>query len=155
LPRPKGLPKTGGRKKGSVSKFTPLSVQYTRDIVDAAIKAQQTPLEFLLAQMHDPRVARQERFAAAVAAAPFCHPKLIATAVTKVSSGGDGLPPDQYRAWARQQIREAFGLPPLTAIEHKAEEPAAVAENEVAAPASKIVPLTTWTPCPETALKRK
>jgi hypothetical protein len=75
--------------------------------------------------------------------------KLQASVVTKVASGGDGLAPADYRAWARAQIREAFGLPPLTTIEHQPEEPAAVS------PADKVVPLTTWTPCPETALKRK
>jgi hypothetical protein len=31
------------------------------------------------------------------------------------------LPSSEYRAWARQQIREAFGMPPLT-IEHKADD---------------------------------
>jgi hypothetical protein len=44
--------------------------------------------------------------------APFERPRL--TAMTN-RDGKDRaqtfLPPDRYRAWARQQIREEFGLP--------------------------------------------
>ena len=72
--------------------------------------------------------------------APFDRPRLT----TLTSRDGRDLaqtilPPAEYRAWARQQIREAFGLPPLT-IEHKADDGTdAVVDGEaVAAPAGKV-----------------
>jgi hypothetical protein len=50
----------------------------------------------------------------AKAAAPYLHPRLMAA---------EGrLTPDEYRLWARQQIREAFDYTPPLTIEHKADD---------------------------------
>ena len=83
--RPKGLPKTGGRKKGSVDKrkreaeiaasgLTPL------DYMLGIVRAETPPgLEASVA------IARETlRFEASKAAAPYCHPRLQA-----VTLGGD------------------------------------------------------------------
>lgn len=66
----------------------------------------------------------------AIAAAPYVHAKLLASQV-QLRSSDERVPPEEYARWARQQVREAFGMPPLT-IEHKA---------DVVAVDDKIVPL--------------
>lgn len=69
MSRPKGLPKTGGRKKGVTNK-----ANATRE---AEIKASGlTPLEFMLRVMRDEEATRPERMKAAADAAPYVHPKL-------------------------------------------------------------------------------
>ena len=45
-----------------------------------AIQSTETPLEFLLRKMRDTTAAPADRFQAAKAAAPFCHPQLQAVA---------------------------------------------------------------------------
>lgn len=92
--RKKGTPKTGGRKKGSVNKATPL----VREAVLKATAAGITPLEYMLHLMReeppegaDPVVKvsmRVMRFEAAKAAAPYVHPRLTAVEHT----GKDGAP---------------------------------------------------------------
>ena len=48
-----------------------------------------TPLEYFLKILRDPDRQDKERFAAAVAAAPYCHPKLASTEHSgKVDAGG-------------------------------------------------------------------
>jgi hypothetical protein len=163
VPRPKGLPKTGGRQKGSRNRV-PSATQRTREIVQeavvAAVELNQTPLEYMLAVFRDPTVDERRRDEMAKAAAPYVHAKLAVTAVKaevhNAPAAEGRLPPEEYRTWARQQIREAFGMPPLT-IEHSAEptgkaeeadavvdvDPAVEGDIEAApAPnASKVVPL--------------
>jgi hypothetical protein len=83
--RPKGLPKTGGRKKGSVDKR-----KREAEIAASGL----TPLDYLLGivRAETPSgldasvvIARETlRFEAAKAAAPYCHPRLQA-----VTLGGD------------------------------------------------------------------
>jgi hypothetical protein len=46
VPRPKGLPKTGGRQKGVAN-------TRTREIADSAIGESLTPLEYVLAVLRD------------------------------------------------------------------------------------------------------
>jgi hypothetical protein len=161
MPRPVGLPKTGGRQRGTPnrvkrpSKNRAKRAQSVVDAaVDAAIAANLTPLQYMLGIIRDPAADERRRDMMAVAAAPYVHAKLIASAVrTEVRTGpAEGqLPPDQYRAWARAQIREAFGLPPLV-IEHDEAEPraerkaeeavdAVVAVEAAQAPDPKVVPL--------------
>jgi hypothetical protein len=48
--------------------------------VEEATQSTETPLEFLLRKMHDTTAAPANRFQAAKAAAPFCHPQLQAVA---------------------------------------------------------------------------
>jgi len=69
VPRPKGLPKTGGRQKGIANKRT-------REIADAAVKEGLTPLEYMLAVLRDRTVDPERRDRMAAAAAPYIHPRL-------------------------------------------------------------------------------
>src|SRR5215831_1047060 len=58
---------------------------------ESAVNADRTmPLEFLLRTMRNPDLDRHERFAAAKAAAPYCHPVLQAVAHRYL--GADGAP---------------------------------------------------------------
>src|SRR5947208_12470992 len=85
MPRPKGLPKTGGRTKGGVDKIKREAILAAHGI---------TPLDYLMMLVRaetepglDPAVAKARetlRFEAAKAAAPYCHPRLQA-----VTLGGD------------------------------------------------------------------
>ena len=85
MPRPKGLPKTGGRKKGSVSKEK-------RAMVAKAAAAGLLPHEFLCAisqgqtiDGHKPTF--EERVSAAVEAAPYYAGKRATVAHTGVDDG--------------------------------------------------------------------
>src|SRR3954470_18357728 len=85
MPRPKGLPKTGGRQKGGVDKIKREAILAAQGI---------TPLDYLMMLVRaktepglDPAVARARetlRFEAAKAAAPYVHARLQA-----VTLGGD------------------------------------------------------------------
>jgi hypothetical protein len=72
MPRPKGLPKTGGRQKGVANKRT-------REIADAAVREGLTPLEYMLAVLRDESVEPDRRDRMAAAAAPYIHPRLSST----------------------------------------------------------------------------
>ena len=124
----------GGRRQGTPNRSTVL--------FEDALKRTDTSgdaVDFLDRIWRDPDVPPTIRIDCARVVAPFDRPRL--TALTK--DGRDFaqtiLPLAEYRAWARQQIREAFGLPPLT-IEHKADDGTdAVVDGEaVAAPAGKV-----------------
>jgi hypothetical protein len=69
VPRPKGLAKTGGRQKGSANRRT-------RELLAAADAQGQSPLEYMLAVMRDPKVDPDRRDRMAAAAAPFIHARL-------------------------------------------------------------------------------
>ena len=69
MPRPKGLPETGGRQNGVANKRT-------REIADAAIKEGLTPLEYMLAVLRDENADPERRDEMAKAAAPYIHPRL-------------------------------------------------------------------------------
>ena len=79
--RPKGLPKTGGRQKGSVNKATAAKVA---EVAASGL----TPLDYLLGVMRDVAGEPGQRIDAAKAAAPYVHPKLSTVEV----SGKDGGP---------------------------------------------------------------
>lgn len=64
-----GARKGAGRKKGVLTKRT-------QEITAAALKDGVTPLEYLLGVLRSDESTAKDRFAAAVAAAPFVHPKL-------------------------------------------------------------------------------
>jgi hypothetical protein len=78
--RPRGLPKTGGRRKGVANKRT-------REIADAAIMQGLTPLEYMLAVLRDETVEPERRDEMAKAAAPYLHPRL-ASVEAKVAITG-------------------------------------------------------------------
>jgi hypothetical protein len=69
VPRPKGLPKTGGRQKGVLNKRV-------RDFHAAVSEAGVTPLEYMLAVLRDKTVDPERRDRMAAAAAPYIHPRL-------------------------------------------------------------------------------
>ena len=73
MPRPRGLPKTGGRQKGVANKRT-------REIAHTAVREGLTPLEYMLAVLRDESVEpdRRDRMAAA---APYIHPRLSSTQI--------------------------------------------------------------------------
>jgi hypothetical protein len=71
MPRPRGLPKTGGRKLGSKNRRT---VQLGK-IAEKATAGGVTPLEYMLAIMRDESADPLRRDDMARAAAPFIHPR--------------------------------------------------------------------------------
>ena len=74
MPRPAGIPKTGGRKEGTPNKATA-----TRE---AEIRAAGvTPLEFMLGVMRDDGKTVELRLEAAAKAAPYVHPRLSSVAL--------------------------------------------------------------------------
>lgn len=73
-----GARKGAGRKKGSAT-------QRTREIADQAAKKGITPLEYLLSVMRKRTGDPKDRLTAAMAAAPYIHPRLSA-----VEHTGDG-----------------------------------------------------------------
>ncbi len=80
MPRPAGIPKTGGRKEGAPNKATA-----TRE---AEIRAAgMTPLEFMLGVMRDDNKTVELRLEAAAKAAPYVHPRL-----SSVALGNNGEP---------------------------------------------------------------
>jgi len=79
--RPKGQPKTGGRKKGTAN-------TKTREIADKAAASGITPLEYMLAVMRDEQADPERRGEMARAAAPYMHPRLQTTTVKGGDEGG-------------------------------------------------------------------
>jgi hypothetical protein len=79
--RPKGLPKSGGRQKGTPNKATAAKAA---EVAASGL----TPLDYLLSVMRDDQVPRPERVDAANKAAPYIHPKLASIEHT----GEDGGP---------------------------------------------------------------
>ncbi len=76
MPRPKGLPKSGGRKRGSLNNRTITQQQQAKAIRQAAKEAGLTPLEYMLKVMRDPATEPHRRGEMAKAAAPYMHPRL-------------------------------------------------------------------------------
>lgn len=79
--RPKGVPKTGGRKKGVPNKVT---LKKAEEIAKSGL----TPLEFMLKILRDNKQEVSARMEAAKAAAPYVHPRLANVEV----AGPDGGP---------------------------------------------------------------
>lgn len=82
MPRPKGLPKTGGRKLGVAN-------VRTREIADAAAAAGITPLEVMLLDMRTKLHAGDTAAAADRArdCAPYMHPRLASIEQTGANGG--------------------------------------------------------------------
>jgi hypothetical protein len=133
MSRVRGSPKTGGRVAGTPNKVNKTVRQMILGALDAA-----GGQEYLTRQAEKNPTAFMTLLG-----------KVLPTQLAGTPEQPIVLPPEQYRAWARQQIREAFDMPPLT-IEHKAEEAVDAAgdveavEGDVdaaAVPAGKVVPL--------------
>ena len=78
MPRPKGLPKTGGRKRGSLNKRTLMEQQQAKTIVQKAKETGLSPLGYMLKVMRDPKATQQRRDDMAKACAPYMHARLAA-----------------------------------------------------------------------------
>lgn len=78
--RPKGLPKTGGRKKGTVNKVT---AQRAAQIAASGL----TPLEYMLKILRSKKSSDDAKMWAAEKAAPYCHHRLSTTELTGKDGG--------------------------------------------------------------------
>jgi hypothetical protein len=67
MPRPKGLPKTGGRQKGGVDKIKREAILAAQGI---------TPLDYMLGIIRNEQEDKTVRLDAAKAAAPYVHARL-------------------------------------------------------------------------------
>src|SRR5438477_6145345 len=79
--RPKGLPKTGGRKKGSLNKVT----RAHRAALEQLKVDRTDPMSFFISIMRNPDAPFEEVKAAARELFPYSHPKL---ASVEARSGG-------------------------------------------------------------------
>ena len=79
--RPKGQPKTGGRRKGSKNKIT-------RQRASEIAKSGLTPLEYMLKILRSKISNDDDKKWAAEKAAPYCHHRLSTTELT----GKEGEP---------------------------------------------------------------
>jgi hypothetical protein len=70
MPRPKGLPKTGGRQKGAVAKIKREAILAAQGI---------TPLDYMLGIVRNEQEDKTVRLDAAKAAAPYVHARLQTT----------------------------------------------------------------------------
>src|SRR5262245_40220663 len=103
MPRPAGLPKTGGRKKGTLNKATAAR--------QAAIVASgMTPLDFMLSIMRDEGAATELRLEAACKAAPFVHPRLSAVAVENKDGEPFAISVEQQEREAEERARKALAI---------------------------------------------
>ena len=91
----------GGKRQGAGRKKGSLSVR-TQEIVAAAAAEGVTPLEFMLSVLRDPNQTHDERFKAAIQAAPYMHPRLAA-----VQHSGDEDNPIHSRSVIEQRIVDA------------------------------------------------
>ena len=70
MPRPKGLPKTGGRQKGGVDKIKREAILAAQGI---------TPLDYMMRIVRNEKEDKTVRLDAAKAAAPYVHARLQTT----------------------------------------------------------------------------
>ena len=89
--RPKGLPKTGGRKKGVKNK-----IQTAR--IEALSQKGEMPLDYMLRVLRDPETESARRDDMAKAAAPYTHARLSAMTV-----GGDANNPIRTESVIRDE----------------------------------------------------
>lgn len=108
MPRPKGLPKTGGRKPGSAN-------QKTRVIADAAFEAGITPLEVMLQIMQQAMAIKEydKALDAASKAAPYMHPRLTSVEA-KVEVGMTEMSDDELDVLIATAAAEAGVTPGAT-----------------------------------------
>jgi hypothetical protein len=98
----RGHTKTGGRKPGVTNKRTQ---RFKADVA----KSGQTPLEHMLAVLHDPKADADRRDRMAIAAAPFIHARLaVVDSTVRAVVDVTPLTEEQRREQARKLIAEAF-----------------------------------------------
>jgi len=94
MPRPKGLPKTGGRQKSGVDKIKREAILAAQGI---------TPLDYMMMLVRNETEEKAVRLDAAKAAAPYVHARLQA-----VTLGGD--PENPIKLDNRSELDEARHL---------------------------------------------
>lgn len=80
-----------GRAKGVLNKETSVKLALTRQGVREALETGLSPMQVMINAMRDPDKVDPRSFAAAVAVAPYVHPKLIATAYKNMDDKPDPL----------------------------------------------------------------
>jgi hypothetical protein len=93
--RPKGYPKTGGRKKGTANKLLKMSQ------IEKAALTGLMPLDYMLGLMRDPDTPDPVRREMARAAAPYLHSRLEAVDPNQ-------RPNDPYAGKSVQELNELF-----------------------------------------------
>ena len=120
MPRPKGLPKTGGRIKGTPNRRTQAmrAAALSAPVVGDAVydTSEMLPLEFLVSVMRNPALELSMRLHAASVAAPFLHPKL------GMIDARVGLASALRGSVTRQMTAEEFDVLLLEAVEPDAAE---------------------------------
>lgn len=115
--RPKGTPKTGGRKKGSKNKRMAIPAAVNEAAAKAAL-AGMSPLEYMLGVMRDPTQEARRRDDMARAAAPYLHQKLAATEVTNKTPAID---PNKSPQQLREEIlRDALAAGLVVLVDDEA-----------------------------------
>ena len=89
--------RSGGRTKGSRNKAT-VARNEAEDKAEKELREQidkdtTLPLQFMLRKMRNPQETAGDRFAAARAAAPYCHPQLTAIAHRHLDAAGNPIAP--------------------------------------------------------------
>ena len=103
MPRPVGLPKTGGRRRG-----TPNKASAARE---AEIRASgPTPLDYMLQVMRDEEAPTELRLDAAARAAPYVHPRLSSVAVENKDGQPFAISVEQQRREAEERARQALEI---------------------------------------------
>ena len=103
MPRPTGLSKTGGRKKG-----TPNKASAAREVEIRA--SGMTPLEYMLQVMRDVAAPTELRLDAAARAAPYVHPRLSSVAVENKDGQPFAISVEQQQREAEERARQAVAL---------------------------------------------
>jgi hypothetical protein len=103
MPRPVGLPKTGGRKCGTPNKATAAR--------EAEIRASGlTPLDYMLQVMRDEGSPTELRLDAAARAAPYVHPRLSSVAVENKDGQPFAISVEEQQREAEERARAAVAL---------------------------------------------
>lgn len=84
MPKPKGAPKSGGRKPGTPNKRT---AETQKMIEESGL----TPLEFMLSIMRNDENEPAQRLAAANMAAPYVHARLSSVDATVSGPNGSAI----------------------------------------------------------------
>jgi hypothetical protein len=78
----------GGRRPGA-GRLKGIANKRTREIANQVMASGQSPLEFMLSVMRNPKNPTEMWMEAAVKAAPFCHARL--QAIQHTGSEGEGI----------------------------------------------------------------
>jgi hypothetical protein len=88
--------KTGGRKKGSKNKRKAVA-ELMSDVVVQAAQSGETPLEYMLRVMRDPKQKDNRRDEMAKAAAPYVHARLAAAQIEHAEKPSEPVSAEELR----------------------------------------------------------